>query len=594
MLYAVLITWRLSVLPAAAWGKPAVTKRTTIEDAVGWQATGGINRVELGDIKVSVEGGIIRHLKFKKPQPQEPEELELSGPKLTEHNGFQADDIFGKNETELSTALSSEPDDTTLREAKVYIWLVGLSAEITIEPLDIELDLVGPLEPGPEEDWTFEQPLDVSDTPRAPLIGPPEFEQFSTEQPAVDWPETEQPIVEPPEMEQMIFGEETSPSVTFPDQIGVEEEPPEVKPSTPFQFAFVVANLRSDQVVVEGDARVTRKKRELLLETTWLPGEKKSLKLTYQPPVTELVVKSDFGDETIVCLLLEEKIITDDNKPPGYAYFANEIEDEYQLIQRLDRTGISEMEPVLTIWRNPPVPDFQFAVLGDTAGEARTFRKLLRRIEKEKPIFLAHCGDIVLTGKRKEYQGLLNSLTRLHSPIFLTPGNRDILWWGRVVFEELFGPTYYSFDYRNAHFVFLDNAGGRIDYQQMQWLEDDLSHNRRPYTFLFMHLPPFDPRPDKFSSMTSQPNADWLMHLATKYRVSRVFASHIQGYFRVERDGGIYIITAVGKKLPKRKAEGENKVEAEEEDVYSPHYLLINIGKEGITERVEHLETPPS
>jgi 3',5'-cyclic AMP phosphodiesterase CpdA len=79
--------------------------------------------------------------------------------------------------------------------------------------------------------------------------------------------------------------------------------------------------------------------------------------------------------------------------------------------------------------------------------------------------------------------------------VYHTLGNHDVLGiakasgvapadklYGRGIFEERFGKTYYSFDHKSCHFVVLDSIGllgdgefeGRIDAAQLAWLRADL------------------------------------------------------------------------------------------------------------------------
>ena len=54
--------------------------------------------------------------------------------------------------------------------------------------------------------------------------------------------------------------------------------------------------------------------------------------------------------------------------------------------------------------------------------------------------------------------------------------------YGKKMFEERFGKTYYSFDHKGVHFIVLDSIGftpdrayeGRIDAEQLAWLAADL------------------------------------------------------------------------------------------------------------------------
>jgi predicted phosphodiesterase len=231
----------------------------------------------------------------------------------------------------------------------------------------------------------------------------------------------------------------------------------------------------------------------------------------------------------------------------------------------------------LQLKTNYPNPDaFSFAVMGDSRGGDQTFKSIIEMLNKTQPLFAVNCGDLVNNGKRAEYRHFKDLISRFKYPFFFTVGNHDVLWWGRMVYEEYFGPTYYSFNYRQAHFIFLDNALGRIDDHQFRWLENDLRNNTKTYTFMFMHLPPFDPRPDMYYAMNSQLNAQRLMDLAAAYKVNRVFCGHIHEFLREERDGVVYIIT------------GGAGAELRAPEAFF-HYFLVTVGGEGIVEELVKL-----
>ncbi len=55
--------------------------------------------------------------------------------------------------------------------------------------------------------------------------------------------------------------------------------------------------------------------------------------------------------------------------------------------------------------------------------------------------------------------------------------------YGKRMFEQRFGKTYYSFDHKEVHFIVLDSIGltddrayeGRVDVEQLTWLKNDLN-----------------------------------------------------------------------------------------------------------------------
>jgi len=97
-----------------------------------------------------------------------------------------------------------------------------------------------------------------------------------------------------------------------------------------------------------------------------------------------------------------------------------------------------------------------------------------------------------------------------------------------------------------------------------------------PHKFVFMHVPPFDPRASEAEvdtddqpehCLNSTDSADQFMRIARDYHVDIVFASHIHGYFDVVRNGTRYIISGgAGAKLHGR-----------DEARYFHHYLLVTV-----------------
>ena len=86
-------------------------------------------------------------------------------------------------------------------------------------------------------------------------------------------------------------------------------------------------------------------------------------------------------------------------------------------------------------------------------------------------------------------------LSAIGVPWYNLPGNHDMNYdvpddtYATETFKSIFGPTYYSFDYGQVHFVALDNVEykgqqangkngkyrGYISEQQLEWLKNDLS-----------------------------------------------------------------------------------------------------------------------
>lgn len=137
-------------------------------------------------------------------------------------------------------------------------------------------------------------------------------------------------------------------------------------------------------------------------------------------------------------------------------------------------------------------------------------------------------GDVVfdnlgLYERHKAMMGLMDI------PQWYLPGNHDMNfespngYFANETYKKHFGPTYYSFDYGNVHFVMLNNveyAGegkdfGRNEYRgyinpiQLQWLQSDLNHiPPEKLLVIASHIPLIAEADDGISEPTAGPNTE--------------------------------------------------------------------------------------
>ena len=137
-------------------------------------------------------------------------------------------------------------------------------------------------------------------------------------------------------------------------------------------------------------------------------------------------------------------------------------------------------------------------------------------------------GDVVfdnlgLYERHKAMMGLMDI------PQWYLPGNHDMNfespngYFANETYKKHFGPTYYSFDYGNVHFVMLNNveyAGegkefGRSEYRgyinpiQLQWLQSDLNHiPPEKLLVIASHIPLIAEANDGISEPTAGPNTE--------------------------------------------------------------------------------------
>jgi hypothetical protein len=191
--------------------------------------------------------------------------------------------------------------------------------------------------------------------------------------------------------------------------------------------------------------------------------------------------------------------------------------------------------------------DFTFAVFGDNKGNYSFFEPLLHDIAQDKEIaFAIDVGDLVSEGKKGKYRRFLNQVQEnLAIPFLAAIGNHDLENGSNNNYQEIIGPTYYAFQVGQSYFIVLDAiTESGFDRTERQWLEYELQKAQASKArFVFMHVPPFDPRGNGFNKCLPEKDRKDLLDLFRRYSVTHVFASHIHGYFSGVLEGVPYTIT---------------------------------------------------
>ena len=211
---------------------------------------------------------------------------------------------------------------------------------------------------------------------------------------------------------------------------------------------------------------------------------------------------------------------------------------------------------------------FRFTVFGDfrpagsDAPYPPQFRQALDAMSRERPAFTLSVGDAWFGygGTMEHYRGevaqFLDLVKGWNVPLFNVMGNHEVTGSSERerYLRETFGNLYGSVDYGTAHFIFLDSdevgREGRIEGEQLRWLEKDLKQNRKAAAlFVVLHRPLFSPKdPDlkRKRSFTDRKNRDNLHRLFVRYKVAAVFAGHDHLYDERVVDGVRYCITGGG------------------------------------------------
>jgi hypothetical protein len=157
---------------------------------------------------------------------------------------------------------------------------------------------------------------------------------------------------------------------------------------------------------------------------------------------------------------------------------------------------------------------FDFMIFGDrTGGPVEGIEVLKQAVKMANRLdidLVLTVGDLVQgynepekwLAQMREYQGAMNGL---HMPWYPVAGNHDVYarparpGGNTDLYSEHFGPLYYSFDYKWAHFIvlFSDEAfsfsnpakNQNFSKEQIDWLRQDLAATDADQIFVFLHHP---------------------------------------------------------------------------------------------------------
>ncbi len=235
--------------------------------------------------------------------------------------------------------------------------------------------------------------------------------------------------------------------------------------------------------------------------------------------------------------------------------------------------------------------NYSFAVFGDNKNSHLTFPRLLRKISKDHEIkFAMDIGDLVFDGEMEKYRYFFKQVKKnLTIPLLTAIGNHELREKGRGLYYELFGPFYYSFHIGKDYFIVLDDANEKgLDLWQLNWLKKQLKEaTSYRHKFVFMHVPLFDPRDSKFPTpffhhCLPKKNAEKLLKIFEKYKITHIFACHIHAYYNGKWGSIPYTITGgAGAELI-----GDNPAH----DFY--HYLKVTIKGNKVKIEVIKIPTP--
>jgi len=217
----------------------------------------------------------------------------------------------------------------------------------------------------------------------------------------------------------------------------------------------------------------------------------------------------------------------------------------------------------------PESNTLRFAVVGDSRQDSskdpypRAFKKIMEDIDSKNVNFVMHVGDFVIHEEEKYFEEFEELMRYYDTPVYTVIGNHDSDIQNGSLYKEYYGETFYSFIYMDTKFIILDDSTDTLNQENISFLENELKYDGNKLVFL--HVPPFDPRPSGSHNMK---DGEEFMQIMKDNKISNVFSGNIHMYYQTIRDNTRYIITGGG----------GSPLHTTEENGGFHHYLIYDQG----------------
>lgn len=124
---------------------------------------------------------------------------------------------------------------------------------------------------------------------------------------------------------------------------------------------------------------------------------------------------------------------------------------------------------------------------------------IIPKINKREGVkFVIVPGNSVVEGTKTKYKALIKQLKLIKVPTFMSVGKTEMEKNGKKEYFKYFGNYYYSFNYGDNYFMFLDSVSSNNVKAQQQWLSKELSNsNKFKNKFVFINDSPIDSKSTK-------------------------------------------------------------------------------------------------
>lgn len=172
----------------------------------------------------------------------------------------------------------------------------------------------------------------------------------------------------------------------------------------------------------------------------------------------------------------------------------------------------------------------------------------------EKIAFIVHTGDICYEVGLNNHIQLLNTSLMEDTQVFYGIGNHDLVKgaYGEELFEKLYGPTYYSFDVGNVHYMMTpmlhgDHAPGYTKEDVYRWMKNDLACvDKGKSVIVFNHSLPEDTTSFRYGISATEyvdlPASGLKAWLYGHWHVNHVYKNKKENRVNEHEAAGVYAI----------------------------------------------------
>jgi Icc protein len=194
-----------------------------------------------------------------------------------------------------------------------------------------------------------------------------------------------------------------------------------------------------------------------------------------------------------------------------------------------------------------PKASFKFIMTGDTQQFYDELEDFIEHVNGRHDIsFVLLNGDMIDFGWNNEFNWVADRLKKLKVPFIATIGNHDMLANGRKIYNQMFGPENFTFDYGTSRFICLNTNSRESGFDgtipDMNWLTSQLKDTTPQNIFILSHVPPFS---DDF---TRSLEYDFRVLLRSNPRTRLSLHGH-EHWYHVEKpyfDGMEYLVAGSG------------------------------------------------